>query len=150
VHCGYQLRGEHMKRTFLGLSVIVTSVFLSAIASAKDFAPDQYSDDPSACDMVAGNLVMNCGFETGDFAGWTRSGDPTFTMIDSGSAHSGMFGLDTGPTSDLSNLPQFDYMRFDFDVFACGTGSELKFGFLQFPSFFHFDDVVVVRTVDDQ
>jgi len=183
-----------MKRTFLGLSVIVTSVFLSAIASAKDFAPDQYSDDPSACDMVAGNLVMNCGFETGDFAGWTRSGDPTFTMIDSGSAHSGMFGLDTGPTSDLgfisqilptgdqgamhhisfwllnlggtpnrfqvswegqiiydqSDLPQFDYMRFDFDVFACGTGSELKFGFLQFPSFFHFDDVVVVRTVDDQ
>ena len=51
---------------------------------------------------------------------------------------------------DQSNLAPFDYMRFDFDVFACGTGSELKFGFLQFPSFFHFDDVVVVRTVDDQ
>jgi len=182
-----------MKRTLLGLSVIVTSIFLSAIASAKDFAPDRYSDDPSACDMVATNLVHNCGFETGDFTSWTRSGDPSFTSIDSGSAHTGNFGLDTGPTGDLgfiaqvlatgdqgamhhisfwllnlggtpnrfqvswegniiydqSDLNQFGYTRFDFDVFACGQGSELKFGFLQVPSFFFFDDVVVTRTVDD-
>jgi len=167
---------------------------LSAIASAKDFAPDQYSDDPSACDMVAGNLVMNCGFETGDFTGWTRSGDPGFTSVDPGSAHTGNFGLDTGPVGDLgfiaqqlptgdqgamhhisfwllnlggtpnrfqvswegniiydvSDLPAFEYRRLDFDVFACGDRSELKFGFLQAPAFFHFDDVVVTRTVDEE
>lgn len=28
--------------------------------------------DP-ACDQVAGNLVQNCGFETGDFTGWNTS-----------------------------------------------------------------------------
>lgn len=26
---------------------------------------------PSLCDAVAGNLVANCGFETGDFTSWT-------------------------------------------------------------------------------
>ena len=26
---------------------------------------------PSLCDSIAGNLVANCGFETGDFTGWT-------------------------------------------------------------------------------
>src|SRR5262245_5178721 len=136
---------------------------------------------------------MKCGFETGDFTGWMRSGDPTATFVDSGSAHTGNFGLDTGPVTDLGffsqflptgdqgamhhisfwlanlggtpnrfqvswegniiydqmNLPAFEYMRFDFDVFACGDRSELKFGFYQLPSFFHFDDVVVTRTVDE-
>jgi hypothetical protein len=28
----------------------------------------------SICDAVAGNLVANCGFETGDFTGWTLTG----------------------------------------------------------------------------
>ena len=27
------------------------------------------------CQSVAGNLVANCGFETGDFTGWTQSGN---------------------------------------------------------------------------
>jgi hypothetical protein len=29
---------------------------------------------PSLCDAVTGNLVMNCGFETGDFTDWTPTG----------------------------------------------------------------------------
>jgi hypothetical protein len=31
----------------------------------------------SICDAVAGNLVTNCGFETGDFTGWTVTGNDT-------------------------------------------------------------------------
>lgn len=27
------------------------------------------------CDSVSGNLVVNCGFETGDFTGWSLSGN---------------------------------------------------------------------------
>ena len=29
----------------------------------------------SICDAVSGNLVANCGFETGDFTGWILSGN---------------------------------------------------------------------------
>jgi hypothetical protein len=29
---------------------------------------------PSLCDAVSGNLVMNCGFELGDFTDWTPTG----------------------------------------------------------------------------
>ncbi len=144
-------------------------------------------DIPSECDSVSGNLVANCGFETGTFASWTRSGDQGFTSIDPGSAHSGNFGLDTGPVGglgffaqnlattpgarynlsfwldnepppspsrfqvswggtvifDSSDLPQFTYRQYCWVGTAPSDSTELKFGFQQVPSFFHFDDVVV-------
>lgn len=60
----------------------------------------------SACDF-AGNLVANCGFETGAFAPeWTQSGDLSFTGLDTPSAHSGNFGAFLGPTGDQGNLSQ--------------------------------------------
>jgi len=145
-----------------------------------NFALDVAAD----CDRVPGNLVRNCGFETGDFTNWTRSGDPNFTTVDTSSAHSGSFGLDIGPPDglgyigqnlattpgtfyhvcywinnlggpsnrftaswegnvivDVSDQQPFDYRQDCFDVFACTDDAELKFGFLQEPSFFHFDDV---------
>lgn len=49
------------------------------------------------------------------------------------------------------NLPvDPNYVRYDFDVFACGGTSELKFGFLRVPSFFNFDDLVVTRSTDGE
>ena len=50
------------------------------------------------CYSVAGNLVANCGFETGDFTSWTQGGNPGFTGV-TGSpyAHSGNFGAYLGP-----------------------------------------------------
>jgi len=163
------------------------SGFLSSTHSVtvdQDVVVDFSLDPVADCDRVPGNLVRNCGFETGDFTNWTRSGDPSFTTIDMTSAHSGNFGLDTGPTSGLGFIAQnlattpgtfyhvcywidneggpsnhftaswegniivdtsdqqpFTYRQDCFDVFACTDNAELKFGFLQAPSFFHFDDV---------
>jgi len=49
-------------------AVICTSFFLFAIQ------PRAEAGTVSLCDASAGNLVANCGFETGDFTSWTLSG----------------------------------------------------------------------------
>jgi hypothetical protein len=62
----------------------------------------------SICDAVAGNLITNCGFETGDFTGWTLTGNTGFTGV-SGSApyvNSGNFGAQLGPVGSDGNLSQ--------------------------------------------
>jgi hypothetical protein len=33
------------------------------------------------CDSVSGNLLQNCGFENGDFSGWTQSGNLASTFV---------------------------------------------------------------------
>src|SRR5712692_8865885 len=60
----------------------------------------------SQCDAVSGNLVANCGFETGDFTNWTLSGDLSFTGVDVAPAHSGTFGAFLGPITDLGFAAQ--------------------------------------------
>jgi len=139
---------------------------------------------------VAGNLVANCGFETGTFTGWTQSGNTGFTAVVAGSAHSGAFGATFGPvgslgfitqnlvtvpgaTYDLSfwlrnaagtpnqftasfngvalttltNSAAFGYTLFTFNgLLATTTSTQLQFGFRHDPSFWDFDDVIVVRS----
>jgi hypothetical protein len=51
-----------------------------------------FGDPTSICDAVAGNLVTNCGFETGDFTGWIVSGNDGNTLVAGG-------GFDEGPNS---------------------------------------------------
>jgi hypothetical protein len=52
---------------------------------------------PSQCDGVAGNVVANCGFETGGFTGWVESGNSGFNSVLS--IFDGFDGLD--PNSGL-------------------------------------------------
>jgi hypothetical protein len=62
----------------------------------------------SQCDAVAGNLVVNCGFETGDFTGWTQGGNLGATGVSSSSPYvnSGNYGAFLGPVGSDGTLSQ--------------------------------------------
>ena len=60
----------------------------------------------SICDGVAGNLVTNCGFETGDFTGWTQSGNTGTTGVTNFMPNSGTFAAFLGPQGSDGFLTQ--------------------------------------------
>jgi hypothetical protein len=70
------------------------------------------------CGSVAGNAVLNCGFETGDFAGWNLSGNleggappNTYYGVDSTNPNSGTYaayiGVQGGGGSAIGSLGPF-------------------------------------------
>jgi hypothetical protein len=94
---------------------------------------------PSLCNAIAGNLVPNCGFETGDFTGWTVAPFPQpgdfITFVDTGlsglAPNSGTYfaALGTfngdgslGPTVSLVTVPGQTY-TFSFYLTNLEPGS---------------------------
>jgi hypothetical protein len=137
----------------------------------------------------AQELIVNGGFETGDFTGWTQGGDTTFTSVGTGTPHSGRFAADLGPVgpnegtltqsiattagtsyhemywlnneggtpnsfratingatvagTSITNGPAMPYTLFQFDFTATGASTSVGFAFVQYPAFWHLDDVSV-------
>jgi PEP-CTERM motif len=73
-----------MRKSLAILALSLTSVFAAQSAKADDM-----------CSSVSGNLVANCGFETGDFTGWSG------TIITDPYSYAGVGGVsgDYGPYS---------------------------------------------------
>ena len=76
---------------------------------------------------IAGPIpVVNPGFETGDFTGWTQSGNPDFTSVVSGSANSGTYFGHFGPIGSLGfiaqNVPTVPGGAYDITFYLLNTG----------------------------
>jgi transposase-like protein len=52
------------------------------------------------------DMVINGGFETGDFTGWALSGNTDYTGVTTGIAHSGEYAAYFGPDGSLGYLSQ--------------------------------------------
>jgi hypothetical protein len=61
----------------------VLALLIPALVIGGKVVPTPLSapDPPSICDSIAGNLLQNCGFETGDFSGWIQSGNTDSTYV---------------------------------------------------------------------
>jgi hypothetical protein len=59
-----------------------------------------------ASSVSADNIVMNPGFETGDFTGWTLFSPGGDTVVDSANPNSGSFSVDSGPVGALDFVSQ--------------------------------------------
>jgi hypothetical protein len=52
------------------------------------------------------NLIINGGFETGDFTGWNQTGDTSQNTVDTSHPHSGTYAARLGPVGDEGFLDQ--------------------------------------------
>jgi hypothetical protein len=116
-------------KPYIPASLLVISLFCIALnASAVPSTPIT-------------NIVTNGGFETGNFNGWTLSGNTDFTNgegggnigVDTDSAHSGTYGAFFGPVGSLAylsqNLSTVAGMSYDLSFFLnneVGSGESMS------------------------
>jgi hypothetical protein len=98
-----------MRRISFGVGLFSALILLSGTAGAQKTAriPSNYGNvnGGSLCDATAGNLVTNCGFETGNFSAWIQSGDLSYTAVEN-VPHSGIWAVLTGPVGGLGYISQ--------------------------------------------
>lgn len=91
------------------------------------------------CQSASGNIVGNCGFETGDFTHWSVSGNTSFTGVTGGAyAYSGNYGAYLGAVGSDVYLSSTDFLQ----------GNTLTFAARQDLSFWGLDSVILQDIAD--
>ena len=136
------------------LTIFALFVFLSLSAQAQKIRPTIRSAGPGAavgqdCTTVGPNLVTNCGFETGDFTGWTLldSGNMSVnTVLPNNGAYSaelGSVGTVGCISQTLTTTPNQEYFL-SFALYNTGrpnnfqvfwAGGEMSGDMLKMPDF---------------
>src|SRR5437773_9486438 len=98
-----------MKRLGSIAIAVVMGAIVSRLGSGSAIAI------PSICDSIAGNLVANCGFETGTFSSWTQSGNIQGVVAVAVGGNSGSYGALLAPIGSLAFIAQ------DLSTTAGGT-----------------------------
>jgi hypothetical protein len=114
-------------------------IFTSAILALVCCAAPSFADTASICDGVAGNLVLNCGFETGDFSNWTVLNDtgnntsvqgPSFTLgggVNSGDFFAALGDVSAQPTTLEQTFADVDGSTLTFSFYLATSGASNDF-----------------------
>jgi hypothetical protein len=106
------------------------------------------------CGSVPGNLITNCGFETGDFTGWTLAGNTSFVGVsgafegidpNSGDdqAYFGAIGSDTLLSQTFATTAGLDYV---VSFYMAGFGGSPS----DFSATFNSDTLLALNPAPDQ
>ncbi len=83
---------------------------------------------------ASANLVTNGGFETGDFTGWTQTGNTDFSGVTDIGSHSGNFSAYFGPVGSFGYISQdistVAGSTYDLSFFLANGASQFKSNFL--------------------
>lgn len=116
--------GKSAMYILLGLLVLAVP---SALLAQKAPSGAPGVDPPSICTAIAGNIVTNCGFETGNTSGWAVVDASGFTFASPGAfANSGNFGLAMGAVAANGTVSQVlntvAGQTYDFSFFLRSDG----------------------------
>jgi hypothetical protein len=114
---------------FAGVQIAAAVVLgFAGPASAQKAPPTTVGggDPPSICNAITGNLVTNCGFETGSFSGWTvtaaAQGSNLIVALGTSFVNSGTFGAGFGAT-----MPPFEDMISQSIPTVAGQAYDISF-----------------------
>jgi hypothetical protein len=137
--------GKNVSGLFLLLSAAIGFTSLPGLAATA----------PSICDAIPGNLIVNCGFESGGLVGWTQSGNTGFSFA---AGPGSLGGLLDSPNSGrgFAALGPLGSDGFLSQTFSDTVGQQLRIEFFMAndggtPNDFHaaFNDNMLLSLTND-